>query len=293
MPRTRLILLLLVLVVTGGVIVLLTLNDDTETSPTATPETPGVSPSPGGDPTELTAPEEDLQPALDDTVAAGPFDVTMTATVKLPDQVSEGVTDREFTGEGVFDPGSGISEITYDFSKVPNGFGVLGQVDEVDVVYEEGTYSATFDRLDRFIDGREWMGFEFPVFYSLEVVGGDNGQLRELSLTDPSVALALVEGASGLTVDVAAAADASGSPVLDYLAAKLGVEEGQLTGVLGDDGLIERLDYQLRYPPLPVDDDPAILTVSLELVPSTSEFDAKPPVAGDVLPYKQFVKGDG
>jgi hypothetical protein len=286
MNRRLIFLLLTLVVLVAGLASFLLIRQE---EPDVQPGEMAASGTPGLQPTELEAPEEALQPALADTIDAGPFRVTIEASVSLPEQVSAGVPARQFQGRGFFDPATGTSEIAFDFSEVPNGFGVLGHVNEVEVIYSEGAFSAGFDRLPRLLDGANWMGFEFPVFYSVDVAGDDNGQLRELGLTDPSVGFALLEGASDLSVDVAVAADASGSKVLEYLSGKLRVEEAKLTGEV-DDGIIRQLQYQLRYPPLPVEDDPVVLTVLLELVPTDSKFDVQAPAAGEILPYEEFVK---
>ena len=226
--------------------------------------------------------------AVGPTVEAGPFEISIEASVSLPPDLAEGAPEREFEGEGVFDPEAGASAITFDWGTIPNGFSSLGHVDEVDVVYTGEDYLATFDGLERFTRGAEWMGFTLTAFYEPPGSASDEGQLRELAFVDPSFALDLLHGLDGTSSTLQDAAEISGSKILAFLSSELGIKEIQLQVQTDDSNVVRTLSYEIRYPPALKDNPDVTLDVEMTFE-KADEANVAEPRRSDVLDWPDFV----
>ena len=230
---------------------------------------------------------EGRDPATEAVLEGGPFAVDVEASIVMPEDLSDGVERRELLGSGTFDPASRKASIEYDLSQIPNGFGFLGSVKDVTVYYSEGSFVTTSDDLERVTGGNEWLGFRFMDFYTEPVAFSDTGQIRELGVMDPSLAVDLFAASDGSVAD-AEALEASSSETIRFLAAELEVDRVEVDATMDAEGVPSMLRYQLEYPVKPGDDSVVSITVTIDLRPTTTEL-LMEPSADEVIPYRELL----
>ncbi len=198
--------------------------------------------------------------------------VRLRVNAHMPPQLDDGVPDREFTGRGVVHQGREIAGVYFDVADVPNTAGYFGHVDERDLtaIYVGSRFIISFPVLADVLPGRvDWMSYELASFSHPKMLRLGIGQLREIALSDPRFAVALLGGATGglrsvqptpgtesvgrpfsTVADIAAAASATPEmgPVFEEMLA-LGVSKVDIAVDVDGEDRVGRVTYSLRYPP--------------------------------------------
>ena len=233
---------------------------EAEPSPGAGSTSPDASSSP--------APGLRLDDVISSTAAGGDARVEVTVRTKMPEDFDDGVPRRRFAGEGFLDRTQDVAGITYRLGPVPNAAGYFGQADgKTAVYYTEDAFLLSFPVLAEALAGpADWFRYELDDFSIPRIRKLGIGQLREIGLADPRLALALLQGgpeelpgAAGtsgpysFSTDVALAAGASGHGLdIPFAAlADLGVSSVEMTLSLDEEQRVKQLDYTMSYPPAP------------------------------------------
>ena len=236
-----------------------------ETDPSAGPESPSVNAS--SSPAVVR-----LDDVISATDAGGDAKVALSVEARMPEAFDDGVPRRRFAGEGFLDRSQNLAGITYRLSGVPNAAGYFGQADgKTSVYYTEDAFVLSFAVMAKALDGpADWFRYELDDFSVPSIRKLGIGQLREIGLADPRLALALLEGgpdelpvASAATEDgsaeyrfssdtvSAAGAPGHGLDILFAALAELGVTSVDLTLSLDEEQRVHRLGYAMSYRPEP------------------------------------------
>lgn len=217
-----------------------------------------------------------LGEVLEATDRSAPFGVTLDVRASMPEALAEARPQRRFSGEGLLEATSGRAGVTFDMSEIPNSAGFYGHVEgEMSVLYQDDRFTLTFPLLQTALPDEEaWVAFEvddLSLEHSLEL---GIGQLREVGLAAPQLAISLLGGGpSGLLPpggygkvdgtrvseysfdsDLAQAFDAAGpavKPVLKTLLAKLKVERVPVLIWVDGDSVARKISWETSYLPAP------------------------------------------
>ena len=253
----------------------------------------------GPPPTEL-----DPDEALAATADAGIAEVEIAVTAKMPKEINDGFPRRSFSGEGGLDLGSSLASASYSMEDVPNSAGYMGHVSgDLEVVYSGSGFTATFPEMAEVLgDDADWMSYDFDALTNPRAVQLGIGQLREVGLSDPRLAMALLNGAEEATegasgsgvftteIDLDAAVDATADTelgeTLTLLRDRLRVSIAEAEVELDGEGRITGVDYSLAYPA-------AGDEVSVELQLDVTGFEGAPieePAEDVVLSYAEYLE---
>ena len=232
---------------------------------------PGAG-SPSVDASSSPPPGVRLDDVISATAAGGDARVELSVRTKMPQDFDDGVPRRRFAGEGFLDRNQDVAGITYRLSSVPNAAGYFGQADgKTSVFYTEDAFLLSFPVLAEALAGpADWFRYELDDFSVPSIRKLGIGQLREIGLADPRLALALLEGGPEelpaaaaategdspqyrFTSDVAAAAGetGNGSDIPFAALAELGVGSVEMTLSLDDERRVQSVGYTMSYPPAP------------------------------------------
>ena len=266
---------------------------------------PGVESS--GDPSSSpTVAAVQLEDVISSTVAGGDARVELTVRTRMPEDFDDGVPRRRFTGDGFLDQSQDVVGITYRLSSVPNAAGYFGQADgKTSVFYTEDAFLLSFPVMAEALRGpADWFRYEVDDFSVPSIRKLGIGQLREIGLADPRLALALLAGGPeelpppsaapgsgspqhGFSSDVAGAAEGGGDIRFAALA-DLGVGAVEMTLSLDDEQRVESLGYRMSYPPAP-GSKPVDLQVQIEFVEYGLQGELELPPTGTIAHYEEYL----
>lgn len=163
----------------------------------------------------------------------------------MPDEVAETRPLRRFRGEGVVDSRSRRAGVTYDLSEIPNSAGFYGHVErEMTVVYAGDRFTLTFPQLQTALEGPlDWVAYELDDLSIEQSYELGIGQLREIGLGDPQVAVALLLGGPAANLTPRGLGSIEGTTVSEYAFES---DIGRAVRVLGGEGPDVVLDTLLR-----------------------------------------------
>ena len=233
-------------------------------------------PDPGVPPPE----PPDIREVLAATTGAGDIKLQVQVVTHMPPDFDDGVPDRTFGGTGFLDRDKDLAGINYEMSTVPNSAGYFGQVDrEMNVFYLGSEWIVSFPLMAQSLPGRlDWLSYDLETVAKPKAQKLGIGQLREIGLSDPRLAIALLGGADALeqgtltpppAPEVAPTPPAPGSPtflaVADVARAAaaadpglrrrvrglqdLGVDSIDLLLYLDEEGRLATVTYSMSYPP--------------------------------------------
>ena len=263
-------------------------------------------------PTETSAPAGvSVEQVLSQSEAAGDVRFSVDVRAKMPPDFDDGQPKRSFEGRGFLDWESDLAGVTYEVGGVPNTAGYFGHVeDELSVFYSEGGFVASFPILVSALRGQgEWFRYELADFSTNKIRTLGIGQLREIGLSDPRLALALLRGLPDqltggfdssieetsttnyvLAADVATAAAEAPEPLAPQFEAlsELGVSQVEVELALDPLQQVRRVKYGMSYAPAP-GSPPVRLTVTLDLLKFGLEGGLTPPPEARVLDYSEYL----
>lgn len=274
-----------------------------------------ASPSPTVTVNELTATPSaapvSVQQVINDTQAAGDARLSIRVEAKMPADFDDGQPLRSFSGRGFWDAETEVGGLNYRMDGVPNAAGYFGHAEgRVSVFYIDDGFLLSFPVLAEALPGAEdWFRYELSDFAVPQIRRLGIGQLREVGLSDPRVALALLEGLPDLLeggrykaveetaatvfevqADVAAVSDSAPPSVKAQVQGllDLGVEQVEMELALDPLERIRRIRYQLSYAPAP-GSKPVRLSVSVDLLEFGLEGGLTPPPARQIADYSDYI----
>lgn len=276
---------------------------------------------------QASSPQQGYASAAAALSQQGASEIEFALVARMPEGLDDGVPRRRITGTGILGEGGDLASAEFEMSEVPNSAGYFGHVPgPMSVVYEGSNFLVTFPIMaDALAEPFDWVRYDLEHLSQPSVIELGIGQLREIGLADPRLALALLRsptaalsaetpaaapattgiataidtptedlgaGGSGDVVVVDPAQAATTAPVhLELLeeVAGMGVQPVEITPELDSEGGLQSLSYELAYPAEPNSTELVTLQVTIDFVETGAGDPVEAPPADVVQPYDDLV----
>lgn len=253
---------------------------------------------------------EVLVDAYAKTREAGDARVLVEVSAQMPEDFDDGVPRRSFDGKGVMVDDGKIAAVIYDWSDVPNGAGFLGHARRLTVVFGTGGFTVSFAALRRAVTPALWVNYELDDFSSPKAIELGIGQLRELGMSDPLLALAYLQGADDeieelgtesirgtrttrfrARLDLAAAFERLSGPLKSSgpsITQQLRITDLPADVWVDGEGVVRKMGFTQSYAPAP-GSEKVTIRVTVEFYDFGIDADVRVPPEKEVIAYDEYL----